>query len=674
MTRSQKRHERRARSRQKKRQKLLFERMEEQERKMDTTTKGPDGKIPSNCPSREAQKPPIESVPYHLFIGVVLRFLDVQDIAQLGCVSKSMLKLCEDGSLWKELFSRSYDLSDLSRVSMGSWKKFYLLKVNQVIDRLRCFHTKLHLFEDVLGIPLQVSVNPKFRSIDYIHSSMDFLSSKAFRTLKIRTDAFGEAFTHWLPLFLTDDHFDRALPAIRTSIVSLCGHWRIATFDPLMVLDVLPKLMTTFVVLLSDKGVSACAKALTGFTGIHRLFLALAHRYPAIKTEAERRLKKFWRSEENRHKKQVRSLGDILPLLTISDSIKWKNFWRVYLAEDFDRAVLWVGKHNANLVKLDRCKEMSDAKYCDEVYEAIRVRSRLTCFFAYFLNHFCRGTTEEQSRRYDRVLGHPELEAELVKGGSTGNPAKMAACLPTIQHMQVSVKQILETKGFKQFFELVGAKAPPTKDVAHILRTAVRNSLRRGYHSKYTKFTRIQRSGVSNILKKGENYRISGSKIKSLTFTDSWRFNGSTKYLDATAICMNKKGNVLANVDFRNKLAPGINHSGDRMGAGSGSHLVNVRMDGLPAGTHSLFFVLSAWNGTILKDILNPNIRCVESKTNRELCRYDHTKVSTGNKTAVVMCRLHRLNDSWHVQAIGQLCYGRADDYDQIIKTLKKLV
>ena len=130
----------------------------------------------------------------------------------------------------------------------------------------------------VFGIPLTFTVNPRTHEVDYIYSTLDTLSYSAFREDGVRTSVWGEAFTHFLPLYLTRDHFTGARPILHQTIAALCANaprWRFAQgrFVPEMALDVLPKLLCTLVVLLVDRGVAASDVFINGFTQVYRLLL-----------------------------------------------------------------------------------------------------------------------------------------------------------------------------------------------------------------------------------------------------------------------------------------------------------------------------------------------------------------------------------------------------------------
>jgi hypothetical protein len=89
----------------------------------------------------------------------------------------------------------------------------------------------------------------------------------------------------------------------------------------------------------------------------------------------------------------------------------------------------------------------------------------------------------------------------------------------------------------------------------------------------------------------------------------------------------------------------------------TGKHTVNIDLRALPADITQLFFVLSGWQGVLLKDIKNPYISFTDADLKTDLCRYDLEQKNTGTSTAVVMCRLAKdaATGQWQVLAIGHL-------------------
>ena len=230
-------------------------------------------------------------------------------MALLGACNKYSKTFSEDGYLWQTMFRLRFPQSQLSPKAMKEWKLVYQLSLSKVVDRLRCFITNKTFFEDVLGVGIGFTVNPRTNNVDYISMSQDLLSKTAFEQHHIRSDAFGNSFQLFLPLYFTEEHFQRALTPIRHTIVKLASSSGRKS-DPLepfenVVLDVLPKIINTFVVLLSDQGISASHKSFIGLLRIHRLFLALAHHFPSIKRMAARRLSRFASDEKASYQRLV---------------------------------------------------------------------------------------------------------------------------------------------------------------------------------------------------------------------------------------------------------------------------------------------------------------------------------------------------------------------------------
>ena len=57
-----------------------------------------------------------------------------------------------------------------------------------------------------------------------------------------------------------------------------------------------------------------------------------------------------------------------------------------------------------------------------------------------------------------------------------------------------------------------------------------------------------------------------------------------------------------------------------------------------------------------------------------ELCEYHFEDKCTGNKTCVMMCRLHRkvVGARWEVEAVGHVGWGSANDYGPIDEYIKE--
>jgi ubiquitin-protein ligase len=113
-------------------------------------------------------------------------------------------------------------------------------------ESLYCHHTRVTFAEDVLGFGIRVvSMTGRSKKLE---SSLELISYTAFNE-GIRQSVMGEDFTHWLPLYISKDHAQRASAKdlYRLAISSICGV-DVSQFSPQMAVEVLTSLMNTMVV------------------------------------------------------------------------------------------------------------------------------------------------------------------------------------------------------------------------------------------------------------------------------------------------------------------------------------------------------------------------------------------------------------------------------------------
>lgn len=256
-------------------------------------------------------------LPDDVFGCTLLPLLSPADISSIAATCKYVNKSASSGFFWRKRFQQKYPYSILA--SCSNWRfAFYLERLS--CSRLTCFLSRSSFTSDVLGLCLSYTTRNKTGKVDCVYSSFDIISASAFLRGKVRRNAQGEEFSHFLPLYINEDHFLRGLPFLKNCIASLaalgnCGSstansryrrqklWQNGIqFHPTMVLDVLPKLLTTLIVLLSDDGVKASAHVCRGFVYVHRLWLALCDRYPVLQQEVESKIERFMVHEAWRKK------------------------------------------------------------------------------------------------------------------------------------------------------------------------------------------------------------------------------------------------------------------------------------------------------------------------------------------------------------------------------------
>jgi len=584
----------------------------------------------------------------------ILTFLGSAEVMEASSTCKYLAVVAEDGIIWRHIFSKRYPNSKLVAENISDWKYAFLMEVNHIQRDICCWYSKSSFQEDVLGIPLDYTVNPKTEKVDYISSSFDLLSKTVFYEVGVRRTVWNEPFKLWLPLYLTAEHFDRALPFLRRTFPKLCPHRNTTSFEPLMILDVLPTIMNTIVVLVADGGVANSERILEGYCQIHRLFLALIEKFPSLQNNIEKKLHDFITKPTIRTKDHTPGLGQIICLLSVSKKFDWMKMAKAYITESFDRNVLWVCKKYPELANIEK----GDQSRLEKVFDASKVRFRHLLFHVYFLHSIAKQANAEF---YDVAYGSP--------------PAKMKA------EFQKVIGCILNLSSWPDFFKLAHLNCPSREQLTFWLESAVENSLKKGYHSKHTRFHAIQKSGVSKILLKGESYTVPPN-MSELRLENHWAWNHGSQFLDASVLFFGFDKHLDRKVDYARQVAYGgaVLHSGDIMEFGNnrGTHIIELNVRRIPSHIQSIVFVLSAFSRAKLKDIIQPTVHVHDSTTGMELCKYSHdSSVSANNKAVIMSClwREENLKSHWHMDAFGIECVsGDALNYSPIISQIQKSV
>lgn len=632
----------------------------------------------------------------------LMSYLDHTEVFYLGASCRGIDSLCNDWIIWKRLFTSRFPRSALKPYGPNSsWKRAYLLEVNGLSQDLMCFNSRVTKNEDVLGIPIWYTTNPKTGCLDYATSTFDIISYESYSKDMIRRTVWGEKFTNFLPLYIDEEHYQRGLGyLVKVSkeiimkgipnqsqiqrkyknqhvINSKKQNIWMPKTDAEMILTFLTKMMNTQVVLLCDKGIAASEVALIGYCQLHRLLIAVMNTFPELKAVVRGRLADFAQRPETRVKEFTPSLGELLAYISVSDTYGWDQISMPYIKECFDRSVLWACTKDPSLATVIS----GDVSRLDKYLETQKVSLRLTLFHAVFLRMLVDGGGSKNKleacvERYDTFQGRPPLYLR--------------------RQWQKEVKEILQFNTWPQFFSISGIPLPSKGQLLGTLEASVTNSLKKGYHSKDTVFQNVMKSGVSQILLKGETYSTAPN-ISNVRMMEKWRFDGHMVYLDASCLVYDFSHQHIGTIDYTNTTwsasksdikvtrfgsfaytnapPPCIRHSGDVIDREErvGQHTIDIDIKKLPNSVQSLFFTVSAWN-TTLKDISQPSAHLYDVKQDSELCSYKLEDSNTNTKTAVIMCRLYRktVQSRWELVSIGHVGYGRAGNYDAILKDIKK--
>jgi ubiquitin-protein ligase len=240
------------------------------------------------------------------------------------------------------------DLSILLSASKQTSKLVHKYGHNFVLSSTvvpSCFYSKKSMKDCTLGIGLVLRVNPHTGLIQYVDSTLDFLSYEAFSTERIVEGVWREPFNHFLPVYLNNSHGQHAIPIFEKCVMKIYGT---SKFDPEDAFDLLCKLMNTQVVNVMKGVMHNSSKSLAGYSLFHRWLIYLVTKYRSLQKSIDKKVEAFLTSESGRNKKSVEIIGEFLPLISVS-KLGWTDIDIVFLNEICARNVLWALKTNPEL-------------------------------------------------------------------------------------------------------------------------------------------------------------------------------------------------------------------------------------------------------------------------------------------------------------------------------------
>ena len=326
----------------------------------------------------------------------------------------------------------------MARCSIPPLNLDQIPNLNQVAlheSNLVCFHSRSSYKEDTLGIGVTVEYYDS-GEISMIHPTcLDLISYDSFYNFEIKTSAWKNKFTHWIPLYLSAKHANN-LELHEKFISLICQNKtnrKIKSLDQLpfsyhMVMKVLPVLMNTFIVIFMNGSIHESINALSAYTQIYRLLIAFCAKYPQIRADADQCIYNFIKYPDQRIKKVIPSIGEIIPLLSIS-TFTWNQMSFALLSEIFDRNVKWVLMQYPELGKMNELKEtnikqifnMSDPNSPAEIEKEIGKRRKLMTHMYQKLNRddykkYMQGITDLQNKL------NPKKKSDTVITDSDPDP------------------------------------------------------------------------------------------------------------------------------------------------------------------------------------------------------------------------------------------------------------
>eukprot|EP00940_MAST-03C_sp_MAST-3C-sp2_P001382 g1382.t1 len=611
---------------------------------------------------------PLKPLNVHMLTYLCGMHLDARSIAALGSTCRSLRDIVNEGSIWRILYRKRLGgivVTD-SIDSRRDWKRQYALSARRVYENLTCYHTLATPHDDIVGLPIDFTVHPVRKKVDHIFVPNDgVLSFTAYDRLRCRQSAWGVSIKGFVPLFVSADHFEEAYRRriVHQAFAALSPRSSFR-FKPEMALTALTKLFSTMVILLSKEGIACCDRAFRGYIHFWRLLIAIMEKHPELQSKIRSRLTRFARFPSMRVKKCEPSLGELLPLLAVSPDVTWiGEFSKAYMSESFDRGVLWMCRSAPELAEPERRKQGrgADAEWLTKSFESRKIALKIAGLHVAFA-HVLAGSKkriESAAERIDYFLGQAPTDI--------------------VDALKARVKKVMAADTWATMLDALDMKAPSDAKLTDMLKQSVENSLRKKYHTEGMDFSRVMRHGSSHILLRGQTMSL--GHLARLEVRDTWRWDGTTKFLDATAMFFDFSGEHQAILDYQQTRAFGraATHSGDVMehGERKGFHRIRINLRQLPESIQYVYIVLSSYQGEKLNAIKLPSVSVSDVQSRAVVCDYTfETRENLDEHSSVVMCRLWRSSPgaSWKVDALGHLGDGEASCYDPIVESIQNSI
>ena len=591
--------------------------------------------------SSETTTTPFVHLPSEMIMEMFAN-LSAFDAAALYRTSKSISSVLSEDELWRMLLRRDFHTST-SPINDG-FKMAYVKEMVNFRGEFVCYYTKKR-FEDgaILGIPVTYTVNPMTRKVDYIMPDFQgLLSVEAFQA-GVRQTPSRKQFDALIPIYIDEGHFKRAQPFLKS-----------LTFGGASIVDALPTVLNTCIVLLADGGFDVSQRVLSVLSYVYRLFIALK------KTDIDAKIRDFISKKEKRTKNAAPNLGHVMAMVAGSPSYTIGDIAPAIMDEMLVRNVLWMCKNDPTALKLlsspERTPELLDI--------ALKAQMKSFRILAYHT-----ALSRSIFRPASMSIRDFAADMDLLCGLPGPGPARrfMAAC-KSIKSMSGTWDSALDACGLKRIPEAV---------ILSKLKAAWNTSISHGYHTETTDFSKIHRSGVSKILLTGESYSADPG-MHTISVVDHWK-SKSLQFLDATLFAIDSSGGEVARCMDYSNMSMWIDgsmvafHSGDVMHECGGQHTMTIHLKNLPRKVNALYIVASAWNDT-LREVIQPFISVSDPVTGFELCQYHLDEKSSEEKsqrTAVVLCRIFRKGCAWEVKTIGEMCGGNARNYKEILEFIR---
>ena len=332
-------------------------------------------------------------------------------------------------------------------------------------ENLMCLVSRDNLLDSpglVLGFPinlekdhrgrLEITLFPYMTCYDIYMSDLQVSGSNG---TKMRTPN-GHTYNRWLPVFISEEHFQRNLVCIQHTISVLAkGPEGSAQndFSPEQILVVFPCLLNKMVLAMMNGTTHESENAILAYAHYHRLFLRLLELYPQLNDKVLETVKWFVSDPATRHKKHTPDIGEFLVKLSVAKGYDFHDngVMKSVVEEYFARQVLWITKQ-ASLVELHA---LPMEKRLEKTFELTAVSNKLLAFNVRVTKlmaardipitdtlrnvpteNFIAGI-QSDIKRIKRINDYPALVQALALGSIITGPGNMIALLNAAEGIHV---------------------------------------------------------------------------------------------------------------------------------------------------------------------------------------------------------------------------------------------
>uniref|UniRef100_A0A914XSY0 Uncharacterized protein n=1 Tax=Panagrolaimus superbus TaxID=310955 RepID=A0A914XSY0_9BILA len=362
---------------------------------------------------------------------------------------------------------------------------FSSLSLNSNVDEIEKRVRQLKMFN--------AEVFPEFLSLEEYCTDLAVHGSSVDNLTGIQLKSpHGNYYTHIIPIYLSQSHFQRNESHLKTLISVICcgidGPSK-SPFHPSMFVKVYPALMNKQIVsFLRDKTYDS-EMLVVAFSNLLRTYRYVCSRYPQVQEINDKHVLEFCSNEKYRTKEWTNDLGELLFKMAAVDKSKYPQCTfenmetkKVFFEEFFARQIFWVDKY---------AKEGGEYNFFNRFrYAATELLSNYTENYDMFRDECCYLLNQffEASRISLRLL---LFNIECLKTFVTpdfDNLLDSNYGLLDKERMYAFRKSMNEIEGMthlSQFFQRTGCPLNTLEGAVDFIIKSLNNAQRLGYFSRH---------------------------------------------------------------------------------------------------------------------------------------------------------------------------------------------